>query len=60
MIERQHEAYGWESQFLAANQNAFAEAGSIRIAAADAVPFVADGAGTAAAFAARVASVRRR
>ena len=44
------QADGWAFQFLAANVDAFAEAGGIGIGAADAVPFVADAVGTAAAF----------
>ncbi len=63
MIEHQQQKYGWEFQFLAANQDAFAAAGSIGIAAADAAAFVADAAGTHAAFARvseRAARARKR
>jgi hypothetical protein len=51
MIQHQQSKYGWEFQFLAANQDAFAEAGSIGIAQADAAPFMPSRAGTQAAFA---------
>ncbi|MEL7168920.1 MAG: vWA domain-containing protein [Bacteroidota bacterium] len=51
MIEHQQSKYGWEFQFLAANQDAFAEAGSIGIAPVNAMPFVANAEGTKAAFA---------
>ncbi|MEM8600862.1 MAG: hypothetical protein AAGF99_13165 [Bacteroidota bacterium] len=52
MIEHQQAKYGWEFQFLAANQDAFAEASRIGIGRPNAMPFVADAAGTKAAFAA--------
>ncbi|MEM9996193.1 MAG: hypothetical protein AAF809_00710 [Bacteroidota bacterium] len=63
MIEHQQEKYGWEFQFLAANQDAFAEASRIGIARPNAMPFAADAAGTKAAFAqvsARATKARKR
>jgi uncharacterized protein YegL len=61
MIEHQQAKYAWAFQFLAANQDAFAEAGSIGIAADHAASFVADAAGTHEAFeriSARVSALR--
>ncbi|MEM8558627.1 MAG: hypothetical protein AAGG50_12465 [Bacteroidota bacterium] len=63
MIEHQQKKYGWEFQFLAANQDAFAEASRIGIARPNAMPFAADAAGTKAAFAqvsARATKARKR
>lgn len=62
MIEHQQQKYSWEFQFLAANQDAFAEAGHLGIAPGDVATFVADSAGTLGAFATisqRVARTRR-
>ncbi len=50
MVEHQQQKYGWEFQFLAANQDAFAEAGSLGIASQDAASFAQDAAGTSIAF----------
>lgn len=52
MIERQQKDYQWQFTFLGANQDAFAEAGSMGIAAASVANFV----GAAAASAYRGAS----
>lgn len=57
------QAEGWQFQFLAANVDAFAEAGGLGIGVADTASFAATGAGTAAMFSLvseRVLSVRRR
>lgn len=63
MIEHQQEKYGWEFQFLAANQDAFTEAGAMGIAQKDAASFVADSAGVYQAFASlsqRASRTRRK
>ena len=51
LIEEKQREQGWEFQFLAANQGAFAEAGRLGIDRSDSAGFVADAAGTARAFA---------
>ena len=63
MIQHQQQKYGWEFQFLAANQDSFEEARSMGIAQKDAASFVADGEGVQEAFAQfsqRAASTRRQ
>lgn len=63
MIEHQQAKYGWEFQFLAANQDAFAEARRMGIAQRDAAPFVADSEGVKEAFSAlalRASTARRQ
>lgn len=51
MIEHQREKYKWEFCFLAANQDAFAEAVNIGIDRCKTASFVADSQGTARAYA---------
>lgn len=51
MIEHQKDKYKWEFIFLGANQDAFAEAGSIGIARGDTQNYVSDSIGTRQAFA---------
>ena len=51
MVTHQQDKYGWEFQFLGANVDAFAEAGGLGIDADHSYSFVADAAGTSAAFA---------
>ena len=63
MIEHQQQKYGWEFMFLAANQDAFGEAGAMGIASQDAASYVSDGPGTYAAYqrvSERAARARRR
>ncbi|MCX6089794.1 MAG: hypothetical protein NTX88_05395 [Candidatus Atribacteria bacterium] len=50
MIEHQRDKYKWEFVFLAANQDAFAEAGSIGISKNMAMNFCATKEGTHAAY----------
>lgn len=50
-IERQESDYGWKFTYLGANQDSFAEAGSIGIPAAAVMDYSADSAGTKGAFA---------
>lgn len=50
MVEHQRDKYKWEFVFLAANQDAFAEAGSIGISKNMAVNFEQTGAGTRDAY----------
>lgn len=50
MIEHQKEKYSWDFIFLAANQDAFAEGGSIGIDIQDSYNFVSDSKGTTEAF----------
>lgn len=50
MIQHQQETYAWEFAFLAANQDAFAEAGGLSIAAHDAAGFAATSTGVREAF----------
>jgi hypothetical protein len=50
MIEHQRDKYKWEFVFLAANQDAFAEAGSMGIPKNMAVNFFATKEGTHAAY----------
>lgn len=51
MIEHQRDKYKWEFAFLAANQDAFAEAGSMGISANMTANFTPDAAGTKRAYA---------
>jgi uncharacterized protein YegL len=51
MIEHQRTKYSWEFAFLAANQDAFATAGSLGINSSFTANFVATGAGTRQAYA---------
>lgn len=50
-IERQERDYGWKFSYLGANQDSFAEAGSIGIPAAAAMNYAATSDGTRGAFA---------
>lgn len=57
MIERQQKEYNWQFTFLGANQDAFAEASSLGIAAASVGQYSAQN--TSMAFAAASSSVKR-
>lgn len=62
LIERQEKSRNWNFLFLGANQDAFAEAGSMGVAMAAAASFTPDSAGVGASYAAvssNVASYRR-
>ena len=62
-LVKARQADGWSFQFLAANVDAFAEAGGLGIARDDSYSFVADASGTAAAFlrvSERATAARRR
>lgn len=62
MITHQRDVYNWEFVFLAANQDAIAEAGKMAIGADNAVAFMATGAGVRDAYTAmsnRVSASRR-
>lgn len=60
MIRHQQETYDWEFIFLAANQDAFAEAGRLGIGKDDAMAFAASPAGVKEAYASLSSDVSAR
>lgn len=57
LIERQEKSHNWNFVFLGANQDAFAEAGSMGVSAAAAASFTPDSAGVRASYAAASANM---
>jgi uncharacterized protein YegL len=57
MIQRQQDEYGWRFTYIGANQDSFAEAGSIGIAAPSVLNYMSTGASTSSAWASAGASV---